>query len=162
MDVFLAIVSALLLLAGFVGALLPVLPGPPLSWLGILLIHFTTYAQISTTFIVVTAVIMIAITILDLYIPIWGTKKFGGTKAGIYGSTVGLILGLFFFPPFGVIVGPFLGAFVGELVTNSRQVSKALRSATGSFIGFLLGSGIKLAFCGVMFYYWIDALFLHH
>lgn len=159
MDIFLIIISALLLLAGFVGALLPVLPGPPLSWLGILLLHFTTYAAFSSSFLLVTAIFMVVITILDLYIPVWGTKKFGGTKAGIYGSTIGLLLGLFFFPPFGVIIGPFLGAFIGELLVNSNEVKTALKSATGSFIGFLLGSGIKLAFCGVMAYYWLVAIF---
>ena len=162
MDVFLIIVSAILLLAGFVGALLPVLPGPPLSWLGILLLHFTSYAEFSTTFLLVTAIVMVVITILDLYIPVWGTKKFGGTKAGVIGSTLGLLAGLFIFPPFGAIIGPFVGAFLGEFVMNSKDISKALKSATGSFIGFLLGTGMKLAFCGAMTFFWINAVFFKH
>jgi len=162
MDIFLAIVSGILLLVGFVGALLPVLPGPPLSWLGILLLHFTVYAEFSTRFLIISAITMVVITVLDLYIPVWGTKKFGGSKAGVYGSTVGLLLGLFFFPPFGVIIGPFLGAFVGEMLFNSRELKTALKSATGSFIGFLLGSGMKLAFCGAMTFFWINAVFFKH
>ena len=159
MDIFLAIVAGLLILAGLVGSVVPVLPGPPLSWLGILLIHFTNYEEYSTSFLIISAFIMVAITVLDYYVPIWGTKKFGGTRSGIIGSTVGLIVGIVFFPPLGIIIGPFLGAFLGELVVNREDTKKALKSATGSFIGFLLGTGMKLAFGGFMLYYYLVALF---
>jgi uncharacterized protein YqgC (DUF456 family) len=161
MDVILAIVSALLLILGIIGSIIPGLPGPPLSWLGILLIHFTSYASYSATFLIITAIIMLVITVLDYYIPIWGTKKFGGTRAGVIGSTVGLLVGLIF-SPFGlinIILGPFVGAFIGEMMVNSKESGKALKSATGSFIGFLLGTGMKLAFGGIMAYYYIAAVF---
>jgi uncharacterized protein YqgC (DUF456 family) len=161
MDVLLAIVSALLLILGIIGSIIPGLPGPPLSWLGILLIHFTSYASYSATFLIITAIIMLVITVLDYYIPIWGTKKFGGTRAGVIGSTVGLLVGLIF-SPFGlinIILGPFVGAFIGEMMVNSKESGKALKSATGSFIGFLLGTGMKLAFGGIMAYYYIAAVF---
>ncbi len=161
MDVLLAVIGGILLFAGFVGSIVPALPGPPLSWLGILLLHFTSYTSFSATFLIVSAIIMIIITALDFYIPIWGTKKFGGTRAGIIGSTIGLLVGLIF-SPFGlvsIIIGPFLGAFIGELTVNSRETNKALKSATGSFIGFLLGTGMKLAFGGVMCFYYVKALF---
>lgn len=161
MDVLLAIIAGLLLLFGIIGSIVPGLPGPPFSWLGILLVHFTSYESYSATFLIVTALIMVVITALDYYIPIWGTKKFGGTRAGVIGSTIGLLVGLIF-SPFGlisIILGPFLGAFIGEMMVNSKESGKALKSATGSFIGFLLGTGLKLAFGGVMCYYFVVAIF---
>ncbi len=161
MDVILAIVAGLFIIAGLAGSILPVIPGPPLSWVGILLIHFTKYESYSSTFLWVTAIIMVVITLLDYYVPIWGTKKFGGTKAGVWGSTIGLIIGLVF-SPFGlvsIIIGPFVGAFIGEMLANSDDTQKALKSATGSFIGFVVGSGMKLAYGGVMFFYFVSALF---
>ena len=158
MDIFLVILSGLLIVIGLVGSVVPVLPGPPLSWAGILLIHLTTFVSFSSTFLWVTAIMMIVITILDYYVPIWGTKKFGGTRKGVIGSTLGLLVGLFVFPPFGIIIGPFVGAFVGEMLANRDDTRKALKSATGSFLGFVLGTGMKLAFGGVMFFYYIRAL----
>ncbi|MEM9052147.1 MAG: DUF456 domain-containing protein [Bacteroidota bacterium] len=158
MDIALAILSGLLLFIGFLGAVLPVIPGPILSWVGILVLHFTSFAEYSTSFLVVSAVIVIAITVLDYFIPIWGTKKFGGTKAGVTGSTIGLVVGLFL-GPVGIILGPFAGALVGELLANKDDFSKALKSATGSLLGFLLGTGLKLAFCGMMIYYFFSDVF---
>jgi len=158
MDVFLAVLSGLFLIVGFTGAILPVIPGPILSWLGLLLLHFSVYAEYSTSFLVISALLVVTITVLDYLIPIWGTKKFGGTKAGVTGSTVGLIVGLFL-GPVGIILGPFLGALTGELIANKDDFSKALKSATGSFLGFLLGTGLKLAFCGMMIYYFLADVF---
>lgn len=158
MEIALVVLSGLLVLVGVLGAILPILPGPIISWVGILILHITEYADYSTTFLVVTALIVIVITVLDYFIPIWGTKTFGGTKAGVMGSTVGLVVGLFF-PPLGLIVGPFLGALVGEIVANRNEFKKALKSATGSFLGFLLGTGLKLTYCGVMIYYYFVAVF---
>lgn len=147
MDVALAVLSALLLLAGFFGSVLPVLPGPPLSWLGLLILHFSVYAAFSTGFLFISFLVMAAVTALDYIIPVWGTKRFGGSRGGVIGSTLGLIAGLFFLP-IGIIAGPFLGALAGELLQNPKESRRALRSAAGSFVGFLLGTGIKLAFAG--------------
>ena len=158
MDIALAILSGLLLFIGLLGAVLPVIPGPILSWVGILILHFTAYAEFSTTFLTVSAAIVVAITALDYLIPIWGTKKFGGTRAGVVGSTIGLIVGLFL-GPVGIIFGPFFGALIGELVANKDDFSKALKSATGSFLGFLLGTGLKLVYCGMMIYYYFSEVF---
>jgi len=137
---------------GVIGSLLPVLPGPPLAWLGILLTHFASSVQYSTRFLIITAIVMILATVLDYFIPIWGTKKFGGTRAGVIGCTIGLVVGLFF-GPLGIILGPFIGALLGELAVNQKELKKALKSATGSFLGFVVGTGIKLVFCGFMAYY---------
>ncbi len=159
MDVALAILAGFLVVFGLAGSVVPVLPGPPLSWAGILAIHFTKYESFSSTFLWVTGGIMVSITLLDYFVPIWGTKKFGGTRRGVIGSTIGLLIGLFVFPPFGIIIGPFIGAFIGEMTANRDDTSKALKSATGSFIGFVVGTGMKLAYGGVMFFYYVSALF---
>lgn len=160
MDVFLVILGIIMLLAGLAGSILPGLPGPPLAWAALLLLHFTPYAEYSWFFLIASGLIMIGITILDLYIPVWGTKKFGGTRAGVVGSTVGLILGMFVFPPFGVIIGSFVGALFGELLADKNDFPKALKSATGSFIGFLGGTLFKLGFCAIMAFYFFRDLFV--
>ena len=159
MDVFLAIVAGLLILSGIVGSVVPVLPGPPLGFMGILVLHFTAYADFSTTFLIVFGIIAMAITVVDYLVPAWGTKKFGGTKYGRNGAMVGIIAGLFFFPPLGIILGPFVGAFVGELIHDSADTSKALKSGLGSFVGFLLGTGLKLIISLIFTYYYVKELF---
>lgn len=158
MDVFLLIIAGLLVLLGLVGSVVPVLPGPPLGYIGLLIYHFTSYASFSTTFLIIWAFITIAVTVLDYFIPMWGTKKFGGSKYGKTGALLGVLIGLFF-GPLGVIFGPFAGAFIGELIHDSRDTNKALKSAIGSFVGFLLSTGMKLAVCGVFMYYYIAEMF---
>ena len=146
MDYFLLIMAILCLLAGFIGSILPALPGPPLSWVGLLLLKFSRFgAEVTWIWIAVFAGVVILVTVLDYVVPIWGTKKLGGTKAGSWGATIGLIIGMFF-SPWGIILGPFLGAFVGELMAgNSGEHS--LKAAFGAFIGFLFGVGLKLVAC---------------
>lgn len=158
MDVVLAILGAVLILAGVVGAIVPALPGPPLAWVGLLLLHLTAYAHFSAFFLIISGICMVAITILDFLIPMYGTKKFGGTKAGVWGSTIGLLAGMFFFPPFGLIIGPFVGAFAAEVLFAGADIQKGLRSATGSFIGFLAGTALKLLYAGFMAFYFVKAL----
>lgn len=155
MDILLSLLGLLFISLGILGAILPVLPGPPISWLGLLCIYSTTAVPNNNKFIWITLGIAILVSILDYAIPILGTKKFGGTKKGVWGSTIGLIIGLFF-SPIGIIIGPFLGAFVGELIQDSNDIKKALKAATGSFVGFLLSTGLKLITSGFFFYYFME------
>lgn len=157
MDTFLIITGIILLIGGIVGCIVPFLPGPPLAYGSLILLQLTDYKPFTSNFLVIWALITLAVVIADYYIPIWGTKKFGGTKAGVWGATVGLIIGMFLFPPLGMIIGPFIGAFVGEML-NNQDSSKALRSATGSFIGFVAGTFMKLGISIVMGYYFIAAI----
>src|SRR5690606_10048424 len=157
LDIALAILSGLLILTGIIGSILPVLPGTPLCWVGLLLLHFSKYADYTTTFLVVMAAVMVVISFLDYLIPVWGTKRFGGSKAGVTGSTIGLIVGLFF-GPVGIILGPFVGAFLGEILVNRTAFKGAMKSATGSFIGFLLSTGLKLVYGGLTAYYFFKAI----
>jgi len=144
------------MLAGIAGCLLPFLPGPPLSFLGLLLLQLRETAPFTTQFLIVWAFIVIRITALDYLVPIFGTKRFGGTKYGLWGCTLGLIAG-FWFGPVGIIAGPFLGALIGEWL-GSRNSDQAFKAAIGSFVGFLVGTVLKLIVSGVMTYYFIASL----
>lgn len=157
MDLLLVILAALAILAGVLGSFLPVLPGPPVAWVGLLLLHYSKYAEFSQRFLIITAIVTIAVVALDYLVPVWGTKKFGGSKAGQYGAVIGMVAGLFF-GPLGIIIGPFAGAFIGELIHDSRDQARALRAAWGSFIGFLVGAGIKIILCLVFAWFYIEAL----
>ena len=144
MDIFLLIISLILLMIGIAGCFLPVLPGPPVSFIALLLVNFTSFADFSTEFIIIMAVLAATVTIIDFIVPVWTTKKFGGSKYGMWGAAIGIILGIFLFPPFGLIIGPLAGAIAGEMINGSGG-SKALVAGLGSFAGFLLGIGLKLA-----------------
>jgi hypothetical protein len=144
------------MILGIIGCLVPVLPGPPLSFLGIILLHFTKFATFSSTILVSLAVIAVVVTILDYIVPVWGTKKFGGSKYGIRGATVGLIIGLFL-GPVGIIIGPFVGAVVGEMIFKD-DMQYAFKAGFGSLLGFLTGIGLKLAASFIITFYFVKEL----
>ncbi|MEQ9592325.1 MAG: DUF456 domain-containing protein [Cyclobacteriaceae bacterium] len=156
MDILWAVIGGILMLAGIAGSLLPLLPGPPLSYLGLLVLQLRDPAPFTSEFLLGWAAVVLAILLLDYFVPIYGTKKFGGTKYGLWGCTVGLIAG-FWFGPVGIVAGPFVGALIGEWVANKNS-DQALKAALGSFVGFLLGTVLKLITCVVMLYYFVAAL----
>lgn len=158
MDILLIVLGIVFMLVGIAGCVLPILPGPPISFLGLLFLHFTARTDIPEDTLWTLGLITVAVTVLDYIVPIYGTKRFGGTKKGVWGSTIGLIIGMFFFPPFGIIIGPLVGAFVGEM-SAGQDTNKAMRSALGSFLGFLTGTLLKFIACFVMAYYFIIYLF---
>lgn len=143
MDILLVFFGVLFMVLGIIGSFIPILPGPLTSWVGLLLIHLTEAIPFHHALIGITLIVAILINVLDYIIPVLGTKKFGGSKYGIYGTTIGLIVGLIYLGPFGIIIGPFLGALVGELIYDQRDSKKAIKSAFGSFLGFLFSTGIK-------------------
>ena len=179
MDTFLIILGALCLLLGLIGCVAPVLPGVPLSYLGLLLLHWTDRVQFSWQFLVIWGVIVVVIQVLDYIIPAWGTKRFGGSKYGVWGSTIGLLVGLFM-GPWGIVIGPFLGAVLGELLyfnrhpqvtanggeqslntnqqDNNPNLNRAIRAGFGSFIGLLTGTVLKCICCGMMIAYFVKEL----
>ena len=142
MDIFLILLATFFMLLGIIGSFLPVLPGPLTSWVGLLIFHLIDTVPMDWTFLIITLIIALVIWLLDYIIPAMGTKKFGGSKAGIIGTTLGLIIGLIFLGPFGIIIGPFAGAYIGELI-NKSDSKTALRAAFGSFLGFLTSTFIK-------------------
>lgn len=155
MNTTLIIVAITLAIIGIAGSIIPGLPGPPLSWAGLLILGcWTTAAEYTTAFLVITAAVAAIITILDYIIPSMSTKKHGGSKAGVWGCNIGLvisIIGLPFGPQglLGVIVWPFVGALVGELI-NGKESKEAFKAAWGAFLGFLAGTGLKLAYTVVI------------
>ncbi len=157
MDYVLIVLGVIFIISGILGCVLPVMPGPPLSYIGLLLLHFTQGHQFSNKFLIIWAAITAVVYALDFIIPAWGTKKFGGSKRGIWGSIIGLLVGLFFFPPIGIIVGPFLGAVAGEL-SSGKDSNAALKSGFGSFLGFLTGTLLKLIASGMMTWYFAKEL----
>ena len=142
-DYILLILGIILILTGIIGCLVPVLPGPPVSYIGLILLHLTRFGQLSSTILIVLAAVTVIVTLLDYVVPIWGTKKFGGSKYGTRGATVGLIIGLFM-GPVGIIAGPLIGAIVGELIFKD-DMRYAIKAGFGSLLGFLTGIGLKLA-----------------
>jgi len=155
-DYLLLALSILLMIVGIIGCLVPVLPGPPLSFLGILTLQFTRFADVSTNLLIILAVVAVVVSILDFIVPVWGTRKFGGSKYGVRGATVGLIIGLFFGPP-GIIIGPFIGAVVGEMIFKD-DFGYAIKAGFGSLLGFMTGIGLKLAASFAITFYFIKAI----
>lgn len=156
MDYFLLALAIVLMIAGIAGCLLPVLPGPPLSFLGLVVLHLTRFAEVSRNLFIILAVVAIVVTVIDYIVPIWGTRRFGGSKYGMRGATVGLIIGLFL-GPLGIIIGPFIGAVVGELIFKD-DIKYALKAGFGSLLGFLTGVGLKLAASLIITFYFVRAL----
>lgn len=157
MDYFLIIVGIIFAITGILGCFLPFLPGPPLNYVALLLLHFTSNHQFTTKFLVIWAIVSAIVVLIDYLIPIWGTKKFGGSKQGVWGSVLGLVAGLFIFPPFGIILFPFLGAVAGELIAG-KDTGSALKAGFGSFVGFLAGTILKLIVSGMMTWYFFSKI----
>ena len=148
MDYIITFLAALCAIVGIVGAIVPALPGPPLSFAGLLLLLLCDGNGIGTGTVIATGVAAAVITLLDYIAPMWLTKKKGGTQYGMWGAGIGMVAGLFM-GPWGIVAGPFIGAFIGELLART-PADKALRMAFVSFAAFMLTTGIKVAYCLVL------------
>ncbi len=156
MDIFWTIIAGLLLVAGILGSVIPLLPGPPLGYVGLLVMQLKSAPPFSVKFLAWWLLIVLVVVLLDYAVPLYGTKKFGGSRYGIWGCAIGLIVGLWF-GPVGIVAGPFIGAFVGEILAN-KQTEHALRAAVGSFVGFVFSTLLKLVTCLVMCWYFVRVL----
>lgn len=157
MDTFLLVFSAILIVTGLLGSVLPLLPGIPVSYLGLLLLHFTQKYSFSTQFLVLWALIVIIVQLLDNVLPIIAAKKYGGSKKGIWGSSIGTIPGMFFGIG-GVLLGPFIGALSGELI-EGKSPKPALKAAMGTFVGLIVSTLIKVVVALMFVYYYIVTVF---
>jgi hypothetical protein len=155
-DYILLILGIIFIVIGIIGCLVPVLPGPPLSFLGLIFLHLTRFGQFTTPALITLGAIALIVTLLDYIVPVWGTRRFGGSKYGTRGAAVGLIIG-FFLGPLGIILGPLIGAFVGEMIFKD-DLNYAFKAGFGSLLGFLTGIGLKLAASFVMTFYFIKEL----
>ncbi len=164
MTIVIAIVVIILGLLGIIGCILPVIPGPPMSWVGLLLIYFfgkgcnSEGEPMSLIFLMIWLAITVAVTVIDYIIPSYLAKVSGGSPYASRGAIAGLLVGLFF-APLGIIFGPMVGAFAAEAIFSGKSASASIWPALGAFGGFLCGTGIKLIACGFMFYYMIVYLF---
>jgi uncharacterized protein YqgC (DUF456 family) len=144
LDIFLIIFGSVLVIAGIAGSVLPVLPGPLTGWFGLLCIYLSSWVPINYYTLSITFALSIAILVLDYVIPSLGAKRYGGSKKGVTGATLGMLIGLVAPIPLGFVIGAFAGAFVGELIHKRNDLKRAWRSAVGSFLGFLTSTGLKL------------------
>jgi uncharacterized protein len=160
MDYLLLALAIILIIVGLIGCVLPIIPGPPLSFLGLLTLHFTQFGEgeYTTNFLLILALVAIVVTVLDFVVPVWGTKKFGGTKAGMWGATIGLIIGMIFLGPLGLIFGPLVGAIIGESIKGANN-KDAFKAGLGAFFGFLMGVGLKLAASVYITWHFIKGVF---
>ena len=168
MDGIFIALGMIFLLVGLIGAIVPGIPGPAISFIALIFLELTSRVDMTANFLAMMGLIMVIVTVLDYVVPIYGTKKFGGTKRGVWGSTIGLIAGIFILPalgivlgPFGligIIAGPFVGAYIGE-ATGGQDSGQAFKAAIGSFIGFLAGTFMKLVYSIVAGVYFFTYLF---
>lgn len=157
-DILLISLGIVCLIIGFVGCFVPILPGPPISYGGMLLLHVTSRVQFTARQLLVWLALTIVVQVLDYIVPLLGTKYCGGTKYGNWGCVIGTIVGLVFVP-YGLVFGPFLGAVIGELAGGSTS-DRALLSGVGSLLGFLFGTLVKCVLCGYFVWQFVAALFV--
>lgn len=157
-DTIWIILAGLLLVVGAIGTIAPIIPGVPLSWGGLLALKFipSTQDDISWSVIVILGILTAVVSILDNVLPVWGTKKLGGNKQVVWGATIGLLIG-FFLGPWGIIFGPFVGAFAGGLLSGTNFVH-AGRQATGAFLGYIAGLVLKLITVGLLVFFFVRTL----
>jgi uncharacterized protein YqgC (DUF456 family) len=157
MDTLLSFLGIIIMLIGLMGCLLPVLPGPPLCLIALLIQQFRTEVPSTSKFLWIWAGITVAVTALDYVIPVYGTRRFGGSNYGLWGCTIGLVAG-FWLGPVGIIIGPFSGAFIGEMIATNNA-ARAMKAAWGSLLGFMLGTVLKFVVSAVMAWYLIKIIF---
>ena len=161
MVIIIDILAIIAAIAGIAGCLIPAIPGPPLSYASILLLYLFNNQdyEITGRFLIIWIVLVAAATIFDYVAQPYLTKVTGGSKLAVRCSIAGLIAGMVFFPPIGIIVGPFIGAFIAEYIVNKKPLKNSLAAAGGAFLGFMLGTGMKLAVSGTLLYYTIRFIF---
>lgn len=157
--IVLIVLGLIVSVLGVVGCILPILPGPPLSFIALILLSIAKdWEPFSPTFLIIMAGLTVLVIVLDYIVPFAGAKKYGATKLGIWGSVIGMIIGILFFPPWGILIGAFVGAIFGEILMGKKAPS-ALRAGWGVFIGTIIGTGLKMAVSIVMLFYYIKEMF---
>lgn len=152
MTSLIIIICVVLLVLGLLGCFVPVIPGPPLAYAALLILSIFTDCKFEDSFLVQWAGIVIAVTVADFWLQVYGVKKFGGTKKAINGTMIGLFVGVFAPIPFGFIIGPFAGAFIGAYLDEKEDMMKVLKIASGALIGFIGGLVLKLVVCVYLLY----------
>jgi len=156
--IVLIILGLLFALIGLIGCILPVIPGPPLSFFALIILSYAkNWQPFSVTFLITMAGLAIVVTILDYVVPVIGAKRYGASKLGVWGSIIGMLIGFFIFPPWGMLIGAIIGALAGELA-GGKKGKMSLRAGWGVFVGNIMGIGLKLAFSGAMLFFYIKEM----
>lgn len=159
MDIFLVVCAILLSIVGFIGCILPALPGPPINYAAIWLVQ-AAFQPFSTTFLWITGIVTLVVAVLDYYMPVWTAQKYGATPQGITGSIIGMVVGIVF-TPIGMILGLILGALIGDMIAG-RSFSQSSQSAAATVFGTLISIGIKLITSAVLIYYTVSRIIMHY
>jgi uncharacterized protein len=149
------IIGLLVAIIGLIGCVIPAIPGPPLNFLSLVILELGIKDAFSAEFYITWGIITVVVTILDYILPVIGARAYRSSKYGIWGSVIGMILGIVFFPPFGMIIGLFLGAVIGELIAGKEHL-EALKVGTATFVASILMILAKLAVSGIMTYYFVE------
>ncbi len=161
MDIYflLAVIGgSILLIIAFIGCIVPGLPGPPFGFLSLILLRLAEPTIFTSDFLITMGAITVGVFLLDYVLPLLGAKMYNASKQGIWFSIIGMLIGIFFFPPFGIILGLLFGAILGELISGKAK-TEALRVGIASFGFSLLAIIIKIFFTGVLSYYFVEAFF---
>ncbi|MDE5729906.1 MAG: DUF456 domain-containing protein [Alistipes sp.] len=157
MDILLSVAAFLLSAIGIVGCIVPGVPGVVLGYAGLLCASFCSYSRLPASLLWIWLGVTVVGTAADFVLPGYMTRLAGGTRAGVWGATAGMIVGFLCGGFVGAVLGPFFGAVVGELLRDRRDSARAFRSGFGSFLAFVVGTGLKLAAAGWMLgYVWAD------
>lgn len=158
MEIFIFIIGGFLIIVGLIGCILPIIPGPPIAYLALLIgFIFGKPRYYSLTFILAMAGVVIIVTVMDYIFPSLVSKKYGASKYGSWGAILGLVVGLIFFPPYGIFIGTFLGAIIGEFIFRP-DVRKSLKAGLGVVIGILLGTFLKIVTVGILGFFFIKGM----
>jgi len=158
-TIALIVLGLLTALMGLAGCILPIIPGPPVSFLALIILSLAkNWEPFGPAFLMIMGGLAVLVTILDYVVPVVGAKKYGASRLGVWCSIIGMLIGVFLFPPFGVFIGGFVGAMVGELLAG-KEGRQSLRAAWGAFVGNLVNVGLKLAYCGVIIFYYVREMF---
>lgn len=159
-DLGLLMLALMVALLGLAGVFLPFLPGVPIVWLGLALYaYLTAFETLSLATVLVFLGLVVVTIIIDFIAPIIGAKTYKASRYGIAGSFLGMLLGILIFGPLGIILGPLLGAFIGEFWLAHKEPQQAFKSSLGTLVGFLAGALIKTVLIFVMLGFFIAALF---
>jgi uncharacterized protein YqgC (DUF456 family) len=159
MTIALVILGLIVALIGFVGCILPVIPGPPLSYAALIILSLAKqWEPFGIAFLIIMGVLMLAVSLVDYVFPAIGAKRYGASKAGVWFSIIGMVVGIFFIPPWGMFIGAFAGALIGELLVG-KGGKRALKAGWGVFVGNIMSIGFKLAYSGVVIFFYVKEMF---
>lgn len=142
-------------LSAFVALVMPMIPGILMMWVGFFIYHFAiNNNELSWFFWIAMATLTIITLVSDYVLGSRFVKKFGGSKAGELTAAIGIILGSFFFPPFGIIIIPFVAVFIVELLIQ-QDFKRAMDASIGSLLGFLTSTVAKFIILIIMIIWFI-------